>query len=95
MSGLEVAEYDLGPEPGRRGYNATPIMIDNVMYFTKDLTRIIAAISAETGEELWATDMRQLPGVPWKLPPITGGISYWPGRTIRRRASWRGPILAF
>lgn len=80
VANLEVAwEYDMGPEPGRRGYNATPIMIDNIMYFTKDSHGVIAAISAETGEELWTTDMRQLPGVPLETAADNRGISYWPG----------------
>jgi len=59
---LEVAwTYELEPAQWeRRGYNTTPIMVDNVMYFPKDSFKTIVAINATTGEEIWATNLPEV-----------------------------------
>lgn len=80
VSDLTVAwVYDIEPEPGRRGYNTTPIMIDNVMYFPRNQFTTITAIDATTGEETWATDLRELPGLSEDASVANRGISWWPG----------------
>lgn len=77
---LEVAwRYEVEPQPGRRGYNTTPIMIDNRMYFPKDGFSTITALNATTGEELWTTDLRELDGTGEEVTVPNRGLSYWPG----------------
>jgi len=80
VSGLQVAwRYDIEPEPGRRGYNTTPIMIDNVMYLPKNAFTTIAAINATTGAEIWTTDLRQLAGLSESTSIANRGLSWWKG----------------
>ena len=80
VSELEVAwVYELEPEPARRGYNTTPIMIDNVMYFPKNGFTTITAINATTGEDIWATDLREVGGLGAATSLANRGFSYWRG----------------
>jgi len=80
VAGLEVAwTYEVGPDPGRRGYNTTPIMIDNVMYFPGIGFSTITAINATTGEEIWATNLHELQGLGERTSIANRGISYWRG----------------
>jgi glucose dehydrogenase len=80
VSELEIAWiYEIEPEPGRRGYNTTPIMVDNVMYFPKSEFTTITAIGATTGEEIWSTDLRGIPGLSDATSVANRGISYWGG----------------
>ena len=80
VSELEIAwVYEIEPEPGRRGYNTTPIMVDNLMYFPKNQFTTIAAIEATTGEEVWATDLREIPDLGSDTSVANRGISYWGG----------------
>ncbi|MFO7287095.1 MAG: PQQ-binding-like beta-propeller repeat protein [Gammaproteobacteria bacterium] len=80
VSQLEVAwVYEIEPQPGSRGYNTTPIMVDNVMYFPKAQFTTITAINATTGEEIWATDLRKIPGLSDRTSIANRGISYWRG----------------
>lgn len=66
--------YDLGA-PGE--YTPTPIVVGNVM-FVPHGTRAIA-LAADTGTELWKTDLKANPAL--GSNPSTGGrgVSYWPG----------------
>ena len=70
-----LAEY--GTQPG--AFQATPIMIDNVLYLSTMYMRVVA-LDAETGKELWNFDPKAYEGVPKGVPP-TGfkhrGIAYW------------------
>lgn len=67
--------YDVGA-PG--GYTATPIVIRNVLYLPVGST--IIAIQADTGKEIWKSDLRTIPGAGATNPSAGGrGISYWPG----------------
>ena len=54
---LPLQEY--GTRPG--SFEATPLMIDNILYITTMYTRVVA-LDAETGEELWAFDPRAYEG---------------------------------
>jgi quinoprotein glucose dehydrogenase len=78
---LEVAwTYELEPAQWqRRGYNTTPIMIDNVMYFPKEGFQVIVAINATTGEELWTTALPEVEGLGPNTNLANRGFSYWPG----------------
>jgi len=78
---LEVAwTYELEPAQWeRRGYNTTPIMVDNVMYFPKDSFKTIVAINATTGEEIWATNLPEVEGLPDTTNLANRGFSYWRG----------------
>lgn len=77
---LEVAWiYDIEPEPGRRGYNTTPIMISNVMYFPKNEFTTITAINATDSEEIWVTDLREIDGLSENTSVANRGLSYWNG----------------
>ena len=66
-----------GTRPGQ--FQATPIMIDNVLYLSTMYMRV-AALDAETGEELWTFDPKAYEGGPKGAPP-TGlkhrGIAWW------------------
>ena len=50
---MPLPEY--GTRPG--AFQATPLMIDNVLYLSTMYTRVVA-LDAETGRELWAFDPR-------------------------------------
>jgi quinoprotein glucose dehydrogenase len=68
--------YDAGdPAGGFRGWEITPIVISNVMYFPTSGKKIVA-LNAETGAEIWKTDLTTLgaTGAGAKY-----GVSYWPG----------------
>ena len=68
--------YDTGdPAGGFRGWEVTPIVIDNVMYFPTARGKIVA-LNAETGSEIWKVDLTSL-GI--KGPAAKYGMSYWPG----------------
>ncbi|HEX3646423.1 MAG TPA: PQQ-binding-like beta-propeller repeat protein, partial [Vicinamibacterales bacterium] len=49
----EKALSQFGTRPGN--FQATPLMIDNVLYFSTPYNRVIA-LNADTGAELWAFD---------------------------------------
>src|SRR6266550_7788937 len=49
----EKALSQFGTRPGN--FQATPLMIDNVLYFSTPYNRVVA-LNAETGAELWAFD---------------------------------------
>jgi PQQ-dependent dehydrogenase (methanol/ethanol family) len=56
--------------PGMRGSQATPIVVDGIMYMPTPYNRVVA-IEAHTGKELWV----------YKSPAaVTNrGVEYWPG----------------
>jgi quinoprotein glucose dehydrogenase len=49
----EKALADFGTRPG--AFEVTPLMIDNVLYFSTPYNRVVA-LNAETGTELWSFD---------------------------------------
>src|SRR4051794_24301606 len=49
----EKALTQFGTRPGN--FQATPLMIDNVLYFSTPYNRVVA-LNADTGAELWAFD---------------------------------------
>ncbi len=66
-----------GTEPGR--FQATPIMVGNVLYLSTMYTRV-AALDAETGEELWIFDPGAYEGGPKGARPtgfVHRGIVHW------------------
>jgi glucose dehydrogenase len=68
--------YDTGdPAGGFRGWEITPIVIANVMYFPTTGKKIVA-LNAETGKEIWKVDLAAL-GV--EGAGAKYGVSYWPG----------------
>jgi quinoprotein glucose dehydrogenase len=69
--------YDTGDPALGRGYAVTPIVINNVMYLPVRST--IVALEADSGTELWKSDLSAIPGL-GSAPSAGGrGISYWPG----------------
>ncbi len=72
---MPLEEYGTRPGP----FQATPILIDGKLYLSTMYTRV-AALDAETGEELWTFDPRAYEGGPVGAGP-TGfkhrGIAYW------------------
>ena len=73
----EISLDEYGTRPG--AFQATPIMVDNVLYLSTMYMRV-AALDAETGEELWTFDPKAYLGGPKGAPP-TGlkhrGIAWW------------------
>lgn len=61
--------------PVRSAFEATPLVIDGVMYVTTPFSRVIA-LDAETGKELWAFDPRIEKDSPRNLY-INRGAAYW------------------
>ena len=68
--------YDIGePGGGFRGTEATPIVVNGVMYFSTPGGKEVA-LNAATGAEVWKYDLKEI--------TATGrgakyGVSYWPG----------------
>ncbi|MFI5316884.1 MAG: pyrroloquinoline quinone-dependent dehydrogenase [Myxococcota bacterium] len=64
----------------RTSFNATPIVVDDALYFCTGLNRVIA-LEPETGRELWTFDpktkLRKLEG---PYPRTCRGVAYWPGK---------------
>ncbi len=62
------------PRPRSRfaGSQATPLIIDGVMYTTTPYGRVLALVP-ETGAELWSTP------IPGPGQPSLRGVEYWPG----------------
>jgi quinoprotein glucose dehydrogenase len=76
----EKALADFGTRPGN--FQVTPLMIDNVLYFSTPYNRVIA-LNADTGAELWSYDPKTYEdGQP---PNGTGyvhrGVAAWRDRT--------------
>ena len=66
-----------GVRPG--AFQATPIMVDGVLYLSTMYTRVVA-LEAETGAELWAFDPKAYEGGPKGARPRGfqhRGIAYW------------------
>ena len=60
-----------------RAFNATPLMIDGVLYIRSSLS-IVAAIHAETGEQLWVQDVGSYEsGRPTNLGFNSRGVAHW------------------
>jgi glucose dehydrogenase len=73
---VKAWSYDTGdPAGGFRGWEITPIVISNVMYFPTSGKKIVA-LNAQTGQEVWKVDLTTL-GV--KSAGAKYGVSYWPG----------------
>lgn len=80
----EVPLEKYGTRPGQ--FQATPIMIDDVLYVSTMYTRVVA-LDAETGAELWTFDPRAYEGGPKGAAPLGfkhRGIAYWSDENERR-----------
>ena len=66
--------YDLGVGGG---YTVTPIVVGNVLFFPVCTT--IIALQADTGKELWKSDLKTIPNLGPNPSAGGRGISYWPG----------------
>lgn len=75
---LKVAwSYDTGDKAGGfRGWEVTPIVVDNIMYFNTSTSAKVTALNAETGQVVWNFDIKSL-GI--RGPGAKYGVSYWPG----------------
>ena len=68
-------------------FEVTPVMVDNVLYFSTPTQRVVA-LDATKGTEIWTFEPN--PKVA-KLKEHRG-VSYWPGDARHGRAScWRPP----
>ena len=65
------------PNSGIEAIESTPLMVDDVLYFTTQTSRAIA-VDAETGKELWVFD--PFPGQSGTHRPVPNrGAAYWEG----------------
>jgi quinohemoprotein ethanol dehydrogenase len=68
---------------GRRGQEATPIVVDGVMYFSTAWSRVFAA-NAATGEKLWSYDPKVPPE--WAVKAccdvVNRGVAVWRGKVF-------------
>ncbi|QUD89276.1 PQQ-dependent dehydrogenase, methanol/ethanol family [Phenylobacterium montanum] len=70
--------YDLGTH---RGQEATPIVVDGVMY-TSGYKGLVYALNAETGVELWRFDP-DVPDIAYREPccdTVNRGVAVWKGK---------------
>src|ERR1700759_4370652 len=68
--------YDTGdPAGGFRGWEVTPIVVNNLMYFPTS-GDTVTALNADTGAVVWKVDLKTL-GI--KTSAAKYGVSYWPG----------------
>ena len=70
-----LAEH--GTRPGK--FQATPVMVDNVLYLSTMYTRVVA-LDAESGGELWSFDPQAYEGGPEGARPggfQHRGVAYW------------------
>lgn len=73
---VKIWSYDTGdPAGGFRGWEITPIVIKNVMYFPTTGKKIVA-LNGENGKEIWKVDLTQL-GVSGAGAKYE--VDYWPG----------------
>ena len=74
---------NFGPRP-ETNYQATPLMVDGVLYVTAGTQRNVVAIDAETGETLWV--WRYNEGTRGEAAPRKNhrGVSYWTDGTVER-----------
>ena len=67
----------------RRGQEATPLVIDGVMYFTSAWSKVFA-LKAATGEKLWSFDPKVDPG--WAVNAccdvVNRGVAAWNGKVF-------------
>jgi quinoprotein glucose dehydrogenase len=68
--------YDLGVPAA--GYTITPIVVSSVMYLPIQGSTIVA-LKADTGTELWKTDLKTMTELGPNPSAGGRGISYWPG----------------
>ena len=77
-----LEQYGTRPGP----FQATPIMVGNVLYLSTMYTRVVA-LDAETGAELWSFDPKVYEGGPKGAGPRGfkhRGIAWWSGGDERR-----------
>jgi quinohemoprotein ethanol dehydrogenase len=67
----------------RRGDEATPIVVDGVMYFTTSWSKVFA-VKAATGEKLWSYDPKVPPewGINACCDVVNRGVAVWGGKVF-------------
>jgi quinohemoprotein ethanol dehydrogenase len=67
----------------RRGQEATPLVVDGVMYFTSAWSKVFA-VRAATGEKLWSYDPKVPPewGVNACCDVVNRGVAAWRGKVF-------------
>jgi quinate dehydrogenase (quinone) len=73
--------YELEPSAnsGIEAFESTPLMVDDVLYFSTQTSRAIA-VDAETGKQLWLFDPFR--GVGDEMRPVPNrGAAYWEGHS--------------
>jgi quinoprotein glucose dehydrogenase len=72
--------YDVGSESRSTGiepFEATPLMVDGLLYFTTPTSKAIC-VDGETGKEIWVFDPFVDTGVTHRTMP-SRGLAYWEG----------------
>jgi glucose dehydrogenase len=73
--------YELPESPGNdvAAFEATPLMVDDTLYFATQTGQAIA-LDAETGKQLWVFDpFRGMAGE--RRPVVNRGVAYWEGKS--------------
>lgn len=71
----------------RTSFNATPLMVEDALYFCTGKNRVIA-LDAETGRERWAFDpVLRSTKLEGPYPRICRGVAYWESEDPGERAS--------
>jgi quinoprotein glucose dehydrogenase len=74
-----------------RAFETTPLMVDNILYFTTATSRLIA-LDAETGKELWKYDPQA--GAARRRALANRGAAYWEGRSASGKSAGRRIMYA-
>ena len=71
--------YQIPPTPnsGISAFEATPLMVDDVLYFTTSTSQAIA-VDAETGKQIWLFDPNPSESAT-RRPNPSRGVAYWEG----------------
>ncbi|MEJ7607426.1 MAG: PQQ-binding-like beta-propeller repeat protein, partial [Bryobacteraceae bacterium] len=90
VSKLKVAwSFATGEPDVKTAFEATPLMIEGVLYFSTSHYRVIA-LDAETGKPIW--EYNDQAGVPKRKTLQNRGLTYWKGRIFA--AGINGTLLS-
>jgi quinoprotein glucose dehydrogenase len=77
----------------RTSFNATPLVVDDTLYFCTGFNRVFA-LDAESGEQRWVFDPQQrLDHIEGPYPRTCRGVAYWESDDPAERSACRERIL--
>ncbi|MFW6010288.1 MAG: PQQ-binding-like beta-propeller repeat protein, partial [Gemmatimonadota bacterium] len=80
--------------PSRSSFQATPILLDGVLYVSTPFSRVIA-LDPETGEELWTHDPKIDLSIRYSENLVSRGVAAWTSPDSLERESTCGRRILF